>query len=39
MDFSKFSHDDFEVKNWVNAALEAYKDNQSPLDVSAFAWW
>ncbi len=33
MDFSKFSHDDFDVKGWVNGALEAYKENQSSLDV------
>ena len=35
MDFSKFSDPDYEVKEWVNAALRTHKDTQTPLDVSA----
>ena len=34
MDFSKFSDPDFGVKEWVNAALRAHKDKQTPVDVS-----
>lgn len=34
MDFSKFSDNEFEVKNWVNGALAVHKDSQTSLDVS-----
>ena len=34
MDFSKFAEDNFDCKEWVNAALRAKKDSQTPLDVS-----
>lgn len=34
MDFSKFTDDNFDCKEWVNAALRAKKDSQTPLDVS-----
>ena len=34
MDLSKFSDSDFEVKEWVNGALRAHKDAQTPVDVS-----
>ena len=37
MDFSKFSDAEFDVKEWVNGALRAHKDNQTPVDVSAEA--
>jgi hypothetical protein len=33
MDFSKFSDDNFEAKQWVNAALKR-KDENTELDVS-----
>ena len=33
MDFSKFSDGEFEVKEWVNGALGAHGDTQTPLDV------
>lgn len=33
MDFSKFADDNFDCKEWVNAALRAKKDSQTPLDV------
>lgn len=35
MDFSKFSDAEFDVKEWVNGALRAHKDTQTPVDVSA----
>ena len=35
MDFSKFSDDNFEAKQWVNAALKR-KDENTELDVSVF---
>ena len=34
MDFSKFADENFDCKEWVNAALRAKKDSQTPLDVS-----
>ena len=37
MDFSKFSDAEFDVKEWVNGALRAHKDSQTPVDVSAEA--
>ena len=33
MDLSKFSDSEFEVKDWVNGALRAHKDTQTPVDV------
>ena len=33
MDFSKFSHLDFDVKEWVNGALRAPRDANTSLDV------
>ena len=35
MDFSKFSDAEFDVKEWVNGALRAHKESQTPVDVSA----
>ncbi|XP_065828857.1 conserved oligomeric Golgi complex subunit 7-like [Oscarella lobularis] len=35
MDFSKFSHLDFDVKEWVNGALRAPRDANTSLDVHA----
>jgi hypothetical protein len=35
MDFTKFSDPNFDVKEWVNAALRAPKDQNTPLDVHA----
>ena len=35
MDFSKFSDAEFDEKEWVNGALRAHKDIQTPVDVSA----
>ena len=37
MDLSKFSDSEFEVKDWVNGALRAHKDTQTPVDVSKIA--
>ena len=37
MDFSKFSDAEFDVKEWVNGALRAHKDSQTPVDVSTEA--
>lgn len=34
MDFSKFSDENFDVKEWVNSALRI-KDERTPVDVSA----
>jgi hypothetical protein len=36
MDFTKFAEEEFNAKEWVNAALRAKKDVQTPLDVSQF---
>ena len=33
MDFSKFSDDNFDVKEWVNSALRI-RDDRTPIDVS-----
>ena len=33
MDFSKFTDDNFDAKEWVNAALKAKKDDQTSVDV------
>ena len=33
MDFSKFSDDNFDVKEWVNSALRI-RDDRTPVDVS-----
>ena len=33
MDFSKFSDDNFDVKEWVNSALRI-RDDRTPTDVS-----
>jgi len=35
MDFSKFSDAEFDAKEWVNGALRAHKESQTPVDVSA----
>lgn len=35
MDFSKFSDDNFEAKQWVNAALNR-KDENIEIDVRCF---
>ena len=35
MDFSKFSDDNFDVKDWVNSALRI-RDDRTPVDVSFF---
>ena len=39
MDLSKFSDSEFEVKEWVNGALHAHKDAQTPVDVSHIFNW
>lgn len=33
MDFSKFSDQNFDVKEWVNVALKS-RDDKTPIDVS-----
>ena len=33
MDLSRFSDEDFEVKEWVNAALNVHKEKQASVDV------
>ena len=33
MDFSKFSDENFDVKEWVNSALRI-RDDRTPIDVS-----
>ena len=33
MDFSKFSDENFEVKDWVNSALRI-REERTPVDVS-----
>ena len=35
MDFSKFSDDNFDAKEWVNSALRI-RDDRTPTDVSFF---
>ena len=37
MDLSKFSDSEFEVKEWVNGALRAHKDAQTPIDVRNYS--
>ena len=32
-DFTKFSDDNFDVKDWVNTALQAQKDTNITVDV------
>lgn len=34
MDFSKFSDENFDVKEWVNSALRI-RDERTPIDVSS----
>ena len=34
MDFSKFSDENFDVKEWVNSALRI-RDDRTPVDVSS----
>ncbi len=33
MDLSRFSDENFEVKEWVNGALNTHKDKQTSVDV------
>lgn len=33
MDLSRFSDENFEVKDWVNGALNTHKDKQTAVDV------
>lgn len=33
MDFTKFSDDDFDLKDWINTALQSQIDNNQSIEV------